>query len=192
LADVDQDDAIIKGMVKGTEVIRDAAKRYVPVDSGALRDSLRLESKRGKLRKGLLSFGVVTGGRLELRIPANAKWYYPMVLEYGGLRGAETHETSSIRAGWTNRKRGKNYFTVRKVVERSRTGGTRIPARPYLRPAIDNNRPAILNAIADGIRQAILKVWGKKGMGGTIYSGTAAEGAITETMGRLGTSSEQK
>lgn len=60
--------------------VRNKAKQLVPVDSGALRDSIK---RKNKTRRGVSRSRIVTGTKFELGIPADAKGYYPAAIEYG-------------------------------------------------------------------------------------------------------------
>ena len=60
--------------------VRNKAKSLAPYDSGLLKQSIK--RKRGS-KKGMAYAKIVTGTRLELGIPIDAKGYYPAVIEYG-------------------------------------------------------------------------------------------------------------
>lgn len=72
---------------QGAKRVRDEARRLAPVDSGALKKSLKVRAAKN-LRRGSFGLSVLTGTRAELGISPEAKFYYPAVLEYGG-RGHE-------------------------------------------------------------------------------------------------------
>ncbi len=69
-----------KSFKAAMEPVKAEAKRLVPVDTGALRRSIRIATYKGKDYVGAV---VRTGTRKQLKIPANAKSYYPAFIEYG-------------------------------------------------------------------------------------------------------------
>lgn len=67
-------------MRKAMKPVKERAQALVPVDSGALRDSIRQKSRT---KRGISRAFVSTGTREELGIPSDAKGFYPAVIEYG-------------------------------------------------------------------------------------------------------------
>lgn len=72
---------------QGGKRVRDEARRLAPVDTGALKKSIKVRAAKN-LRRGSFGISVQTGTRAELGISPEAKFYYPAVLEFGG-RGHE-------------------------------------------------------------------------------------------------------
>lgn len=70
-----------QGMRKAGKLVRDEAQRLVPVDTGELKQSLKVRA----LLRGRGSFGVriMTGTRSELGIDPDAQGYYPASVEFG-------------------------------------------------------------------------------------------------------------
>lgn len=99
---------------KAAAPILATAKARVAVDTGALRDGLTIRAVKAK--KGVFGIQVATPRRAELGIPADAKGFYPAVLEYGSV----DH-----------------------------------PPKPYLRPALEQNRDRALATVADFVRDEI-------------------------------------
>lgn len=60
--------------------VKDRAQSLVPVDSGQLKQSIKVMSKT---RRGISRISVVTGTRPELGIDPDQKGYYPAALEFG-------------------------------------------------------------------------------------------------------------
>jgi HK97 gp10 family phage protein len=60
--------------------VRDKAKSLVPVDSGLLKRSIK---RKTGVKKGIARARIVTGTRIQLGIPVDAKGYYPAAIEYG-------------------------------------------------------------------------------------------------------------
>jgi pilus assembly protein TadC len=72
---------IVKGaMMKAARPVLALAKILVPVKTGRLRDSLRIRTLTGV--RGAIGAKVETGTRQQLGIPADAKYFYPVVVEY--------------------------------------------------------------------------------------------------------------
>ena len=72
--------AIKQGMKKSMEPVQALAKQRAPYKSGNLRRSIRIAVYSGKNYAGA---AVRTGTRKQLKIPADAKFYYPAAFEYG-------------------------------------------------------------------------------------------------------------
>lgn len=64
----------------GGKIVATKAKALVPVDTGALRKSIKVRAAKG--RRGTIGIRVATGTRQELGIDASDRWYYPAVVEY--------------------------------------------------------------------------------------------------------------
>ena len=131
----------------GRPILADAKSR-APVDSGKLRDSIKLRAMRIRKRN---RYGVQirTGTRSELGIPSDARGFYPASQEYGWGEG---NSGGSIAA---------------KALSAASGGGRGGPARPYLRPALEGNRPGAMR---------IIRIWTWKGI-----TDIARAGAITRT-----------
>lgn len=67
-------------MKEAMKPVQELAKQRAPHATGLLKRSIRIGIKSN--RKGLTAM-VRTGTRKQLKIPANAKYYYPAALEYG-------------------------------------------------------------------------------------------------------------
>lgn len=75
---------VSRALGKAARPVLATAKANVPVDTGKLRDGLKIR-RRGPSRKTphRQSARVTTPTRKELDIPADATGYYPAVIEYG-------------------------------------------------------------------------------------------------------------
>jgi HK97 gp10 family phage protein len=60
--------------------VRDKAKSLAPVDSGILKSKIK---RKTKVKNGVARARIVTGTRMELGIPVDAKGYYPAAIEFG-------------------------------------------------------------------------------------------------------------
>lgn len=74
-----------KALRKAGRPVLEEARARVPVDTGRLRDGLFLRATKRK--RGTFGVEVAMPLRADLGISANAKGYYPAVIEYG----AENH-----------------------------------------------------------------------------------------------------
>lgn len=134
---------------EGAKIVRDEAARRVPVDTGRLRKSLKVRAL--KRSRKFVGFQITTGTQDELGIktPKSGKRnYYPFVIEYGGVVGGTARK---VRIGRRTR-----------VVK---DGGRRIPARPFLRPAVDANRDRVMLLLAKRLQAGIWKAIADKGRG---------------------------
>lgn len=134
---------LMRGALRaGQKVFLDAARSRVPVDSGELRDSLRIQTK-GKSKK----FGWV---RVNL-VAGNKKAWYAHMVEFGTVR----HMIKPRKAG------GSLFFggESRKSVDHP---GAR--QRPFMRPALDSGQGAALQATADYIRRRLPAALKKAGI----------------------------
>ena len=72
--------ALKTGMKAAMEPVKTEAKRRAPRDTGALIRSIRIGVYSGRDYAGAV---VKTGTRKQLKIPSDAKSYYPAFIEYG-------------------------------------------------------------------------------------------------------------
>lgn len=139
-------------MRAGAKVIADEAKNRVPVDSGELKDSIRVRA--GRIRAGKVLFYVQAGsskpikkkgadGKTEYKNP----WYAHLV-EFG----VKSHPI--IAGGGT--KAGKVLAAGARILgEKVDHPGT--AAKPFMRPALDSKASSAIEAIADYLRKRIQK-----------------------------------
>lgn len=120
----------------GTMVAREA-KRLVPVKTGALKKSIGVK------------VSVKQGGVTEATIGFGRRQYYGLMVELGHSQVFRTKEV--IR-----RVRMKATGEI-KEHRRKKTVGF-VPARPFLRPALEGNEQRIVEIIAQNFRKHIDKV----------------------------------
>lgn len=85
-----QKKAVRRALRTSAEIVLQASKAAAPVDTGALRDTLRILSglSRADSKKGLIGARVVTGTRQRLAAAAKRpsiiedEYYYPTIVEY--------------------------------------------------------------------------------------------------------------
>jgi len=122
------------------QFIREDAQRRAPVRSGRLRDTLAVRTlKRSRRRVG---FGIWTGTREQLGIPAQAQGYYPAAVHLGYTVGRRRQRVQALRQG------------ARRLLQ-AEFGTRHIPARPFLRPALIANRDAVLALIGARLRERL-------------------------------------
>ncbi len=92
---------IMKQSLKSAmEPVKNLAKIRAPQKSGRLRKSIRIGTKSN--RRGVSAL-LRTGTRKQLKIPADAKYYYPAAIEYGAA-GRHLPERSFLRSSLHDRK----------------------------------------------------------------------------------------
>ena len=95
-----------------------SAKQNAPVDTGKLKDTLKLRAK--KSRRNTYGVEIRTGTRSELGIDSTAGGFYPASQEFGWGEGSAAAVGRALGGGGS-------------------TGN----AQPYMRPALDNNRSIV-------------------------------------------------
>lgn len=73
-----------KALRAGAKVVQQEYKARVPVDSGALKRGIKVRA--GQRSRKYLRINIITPERDKLGISADDKWYYPAVIEYGGVK----------------------------------------------------------------------------------------------------------
>jgi len=138
-----QDRLVLPGLERGAQVVLGLARQRAPVRTGRLRDTMF--ARKGRKGKRGVSWIVQTGTRDQLQIPKDEPYYYPFVVEYGGVVGAKA-KTALAALGSVLGVRGK----VR-----------HIRAHPFMRPAADAAKPQvasiIMQTIAAGIRAILIE-----------------------------------
>ncbi|MDC8446455.1 MAG: HK97 gp10 family phage protein [Nitrosomonas sp.] len=129
---------VLRGGVRaGTKVFLDRAKSLVPVNSGKLRDSIKI---RTRSRKGVVSASLVAGG---------GKAFYGHMVEFG---------TAQHFIKPKNRKSLFFAGLLREVVDHPGA-----QSKPFMRPAFDGGSTEAVNAMAEYIRQRLPKEFKKIG-----------------------------
>lgn len=81
--DIKMQKKIVKGAIKdAAQPILVLAKAYAPVDSGKLKNSLKLKMGAKQSKRGSIGVRIETGTREQLGIDADDKYFYPAVLEF--------------------------------------------------------------------------------------------------------------
>lgn len=109
---------IVQAMRQAMKPVLQSAKANAPVASGELRNSLRIVTQRARKRRNILRVGVVPG----------RKWftgdaYYAGFVEFGFQKAPVIRVNGQLKSAKNKR----------------REGYTEVPARPFLRPALDSN-----------------------------------------------------
>lgn len=140
---------VMRGALRsGAAVFKTEAQRLVPVDTGRLRDSIRVSVR---LRRGRVEASIKAGGRTSkkvvrkmdngrLRVVYENPWYAHLV-EFG--TASHTIKPKGKRGLWT----GSGWS--QKV---DHPGARR---QPFMRPAFDGRHQAAIDAAADYIRQRL-------------------------------------
>jgi len=142
-----------EAMRAGLKLIGEAAKSYVPVNSGALRDSIKVKIQ-GKSKK----FGWV---RMHLTA-GDKKAYYAHMVEYGTAsyytgQGETVGQPYTIKA-----KKSKGLFFG--GINRKQVIHPGIKPQPFMRPAFDQNQQAAIDKMVAHMSKAIPKEFKKAGI----------------------------
>ena len=126
---------ILRGALRaGMNVIRDEARRYVPVDSGELRKSIRVSAR-------------IKGGKVYATLKAgNREAFYAHMIEFGHF----------VRNPGEALKGGRRSRAAQRAMLRA-SGAQFVSARPFLRPALDSKSSESVVAVADYIRGRLEK-----------------------------------
>lgn len=134
---------------KEAKVVSNNASAKAPVDTGDLRDSIKVRASTNK-RRGQFGVEVAPGTRAELGIDPKDEYYYPAANEFG--RNAGTGRRAVMQR--TRRK-------ARQKLAGKRTTNKIVPARPFLRPAFDERKDVALKNIMASITAEVTKAWKK-------------------------------
>lgn len=146
---------ILRGAVRaGQKVVADRAASLVPVDSGALKRSVRVRTDFRAARRGFIRADVVAGDKNS--------WYAGLI-EFGTGQHYSGQGSSSKRAPYTikpTRRDGALYFggTIRKAV--THPG---IRPQPFMRPAAEELDGEGLDAFVAYVRKRLPKELAKAG-----------------------------
>lgn len=127
------------GLRAAGKVIETEAKRLVRVESGEVRDSIRV-SMRVRSKAGWVNAQVKAGGK---------KAWYARLVEFGTARH------------WIRPKNKKSLFFAGLMREAVDHPGAK--KRPFMRPAFDTKAKAAIEAMADYIRARLPKELKKAG-----------------------------
>lgn len=141
------------GLRAGAVVLRDEAKRNVPVASGDLRNSVRVTSRA---RGAEVSVSVKAGNRIA---------YYARFVEYGTRehlvqvsdqdRGINRRTGRQISLTTINRQRRSLAIGGNLIGPSVQHPGAR--PKPFMRPAVDSALPRAIEAITAKIRERLTK-----------------------------------
>lgn len=139
------------GLRAGAVVLREEVKRNVPVDSGDLRNSVRVTSRA---RNGQVSVSVKAGNSIA---------YYARFVEYGTRphliavddrdRGINRRTGRQISITTINRQRRSLSIAGNLIGPSVQHNGAR--PKPFMRPAVDAKLPEAIQAITAKIRERL-------------------------------------
>ncbi|MBN8431810.1 HK97 gp10 family phage protein [Microbulbifer salipaludis] len=143
--------ALEDGLFDAAQVVQKAAKAKVSVESGRLRKSIRrYRGKEGKKKLAGVSKRdavVYVGTKSTKRNPV----FYARFVEYGTDQHAVELGKAAKRRGATSLVGKKGRFG--KKVE------VKAKAKPFLRPALDENRKPVIERFVSGLTKRIEKAW---------------------------------
>ncbi len=107
---------INRGLKVGGQILLAEVQRRAPVRAGPKGGKLKKNLKLKRL--GSLGVQVSLPSRVKMGIPADSKWYYPAIVEYGHAHAAAI----PFMRGSTNAKRDSVVNAVRAAIEAELTG----------------------------------------------------------------------
>jgi HK97 gp10 family phage protein len=125
--------ALKSALRKGAEVIADEAKSRAPVDTGALRDSIKARPATRLRNKTAVGYRVVAGDD-----DYKGDQFYAAFIEYGFFKQPVRRVGNRI---WSF-PRGVGTPTWQ-------------PPRPFMRPSLESKRSQASKAIADAVKETI-------------------------------------
>lgn len=155
---------VLRGALKaGAQVISDAAKANVPVDTGRLRDSIRVSVR---LRRGRVIASIKAGGPTKKRIGSKKSGgikvmydnaYYATWVEYGTAAHKIAAKYAKALVLRPNKRAtlgvAKRWMRGELIVEGVDHPGSK--PRPYMRPAMHNKAGAAVMAAAEYMRKRL-------------------------------------
>ena len=126
LATAVQKRIVRQSMREGAKIVLAEAKINAP---GRIKQSLHIRSRS---TRGQINIRVQTRTREWFGIPKKDKYFYPALIEYG----AKAH-------------------VIQKAYGFLKVNHPGFIARPYLRPAMENNRQRVLTTVSNNIRRKI-------------------------------------
>ena len=121
------DSGLMNGLMRGGEIVRAEAQANCPVDTGELRRSITVEQADGT--------SVTVGTNLA----------YGIYVEFGTGSKGDSSVAHTAKAGWVyyNEKTGSFVYTTGQAPQ------------PFLVPALYSQKDAVIEAIKQGILEAI-------------------------------------
>jgi HK97 gp10 family phage protein len=128
-----------KAIRKAAQPIRDAARAKAPVKTGKLRKSIRLRAAK-RLMRGSVGIVVEAGGK-----DFTGDTFYGSFIEYGFLQNPVVRLDD-----------GRIISVTRRMARRMER--KQIPARPFMRPALDENRSRFFSIVRDEVERGIEQI----------------------------------
>ncbi|MFS1524749.1 HK97-gp10 family putative phage morphogenesis protein [Microbulbifer sp. 2304DJ12-6] len=146
--------ALEDALFDAAQVVQKTAKAKVPEDSGKLRKAIRrYRGKAGKKKlagSGKQDAQVYVGTKSTKKNPV----FYAAFVEFGTKLHSVELSLKAVRRGVTSLVSKKGRFG-KKVTVKAR-------AKPFLRPALDENRDKVLKRFKNALIKRIEKAWGKE------------------------------
>jgi len=146
---------VMRGALRaGQKVFQEAAQAAVPVDQGALRDSIKIKFKARSQKHGVVRMHLTAGNKVA--------WYAHLV-EFGTASFYTGKGSKSKRKPYKikpTRRTGALYFGGKVLEEVTHPG---IKPQPFMRPALDGYQQQALDATVAYIRTRLPKELKKAG-----------------------------
>lgn len=158
---------IMRGALRaGASVIAEEARRLVPVNTGQLRESIRVSVR---VSNGRIIASVKAGGRYKVysRSKAIKGAAYRTAKPGGGFEYHAPFYAHFVEFGTASHaiaaKTGKGLFVNGQMIHSVNHPGAR--PKPFMRPAFHSKAQAAVEAMADYMRERIPREWKKLGGG---------------------------
>ena len=148
----------------GAHFLMSALRSAAPVDTGALRDHLRVRALRMRSKYGI-GFMVLTGKRSELGIPertvrGSPRGYYPASIEYG-WHPVGRGQVGSKRSRREDRRKGKGsgiFYDAWVRLKAAEFGTARTAANPWMSETFHSMKGQIVAVVGEAISRTLPEV----------------------------------
>jgi HK97 gp10 family phage protein len=140
----DQKNILKRGVAESLKPVLNTAKSLVPMDTGALRASLRIQAKKPSKRD------------------RNSKYVSEKDVVIGTVTTAPSNKFVKVYDMEASYKARKDKYKKIKAPNDARhiameLGTVNVPAKPYLRPALESQSATVVNDLADNLKTALNK-----------------------------------
>jgi HK97 gp10 family phage protein len=132
-----QGELLEKALTAGAMIVANDAKRRAPVKTGNLRRSIHIGGQGAGAEGGDIGRPAQPANGAAVQVGTNVE--YAAIHEYGGIITPKTAKALRFKIG------DKWVMTQR----------VQIPARPYLRPALDENEAAVKDEVSKALQALI-------------------------------------
>jgi hypothetical protein len=148
----DQKNILKRGVREALKPVLNMAKMLAPIDTGALRESLRIQAKKPSRRD------------------KNSKYVSDKDVVIGTVTTAPSNKFVRVYDTEASFKAKKDKYKKIKAPNDARhiameLGTANVPSKPYLRPALESQSTMVVNDLADNFKTALNKYKAKNTKG---------------------------